>query len=83
MNQPTEYQTKDLYLSVVLKSYNIPIIRIDNNGRHGIFIFKNGADIEKIISDYFNNNLRLDPRILFENFKALKSQAYSAAGNVR
>lgn len=82
MNQ-TEYSTKDLYLSVILKSFNIPLIRIDNNGRHGIFVFRNGGDIEKIIADYFNNALRLDPRTLFENFKALKSQAYSAAGNVR
>lgn len=81
MNQ--EYSTKDLYLCVVLKSFNIPLIRIESNGRHGIFVFRNGEDVEKIIADYFNNELRLDPRILFENFKALKSQAYSATGDVR
>lgn len=82
MNQ-SEYQTKDLYLSVILKSCNIPLIKIESNGRHSIFIFKNGKEIEKIIADYFNNQLRLDPRILFETFKGLKSQAFSAAGNVR
>ena len=82
MNQ-SEYSTKDLYLSVVLKSLNIPILRIENNGRHGIFIFNNSEDVAKIVTAYFNNELKISPRTLFENFKALKSQAYASIGDVR
>lgn len=79
----TEYQTRDIYLSVILKSFNIPLLRIESNGRQGIFVFKSTDELEQIISQYFNNELKLNPRAVFDNWKSLKSQAYAAIGATR
>ncbi len=82
--QPTnEFSTKDIYLATVIKQASIPIVRVEGNGRHGIFVFKACPEIEKIISQYFNDQIKVNPRQLFENWKSLKSMAYSAIGDVR
>lgn len=80
---PTEFVTKDLYLATILKLSGIPILRVEGNGRHGIFVFKFCSEIEQIIRDYFNDTLRVSPRGLFENWKALKSMAFTTIGDVR
>lgn len=79
----TEYQTRDIYISVILKSFDIPLLRIESNGRQGIFVFKSTDALEQIISQYFNNELKLNPRAIFDNWKALKSQAYAVTGGTR
>lgn len=78
-----EFSTKDIYLATTIKQAGIPIIRVENNGRQGIFVFQNSEKIEKNISDYFNGLLKVEPRSLFENWKALKSMAFSSIGDVR
>ena len=78
-----EWHTKDIYLATTIKQEGIPIIRVENNGRHGIFVFKACPEIEKIISQYFNGQLQVDPRGLFETWKALKSMAFASIGDVR
>ena len=83
MNQQSEYSTRDIYISVVLKSLNIPLLRIESNGRQGIFVFKSTEAIERIVSQYFNGELKLNPRTVFDNWKALKSQAFAAIGDTR
>ena len=78
------YKTRDIYTAAVIKQSGIPIIKIENNGRgQGIFIFRADARITSIISQYINGELRVDPRGLFENWKALKSMAFSSIGDVR
>lgn len=79
-----EFSTKDIYLATTIKQAGIPIIRVEaSNGRQGIFVFRNSPEIEKIIRDYFNGELRTDPKGLFENWKALKSMAFASIGDVR
>jgi hypothetical protein len=78
-----EFQTRDIYLASTIKQAGIPIVRVESNGRHGIFVFKSSAEIEKIISDYFNGSLKVEPRSLFDTWKALKSMAFASIGDVR
>jgi len=78
-----EFATRDLYLATVLKQAGIPILRVEGNGRQGIFISQALTEIDKMIPQYFNGELRADPRGLFDTWKSLKSMAYSAINNVR
>ena len=84
-NQQTtnDYSTKDIYLATVIKQMGTPIIRVEGNGRQGIFVFKSSNKIDGLIASYFNGELKTDPQSLFETWKALKSMAYSSTGNVR
>lgn len=84
-NQQTlaEFPTRDIYLATVIKQTGIPILRVEGNGRQGIFVFKASDKIDGLITRYFNGELRVDPRILFETWKALKAMAFSTIQNVR
>ncbi len=78
-----EFSTRDIYLATVIKQAGVPIMRVEGNGRQGIFVFKASEKIEGLIARYFNGELRVDPKGLFETWKALKSMAYSAIQDVR
>lgn len=80
---PKEYSLKDIYLAATIKQEGIPIVRVEGNGRQGIFVFKYSEKIEGIIAKYFNGELRVDPKGLFETWKSLKSMAFTAIGDVR
>jgi hypothetical protein len=80
---PQEFPTRDIYLASVLRMEGIPILRVDNNVGRGVFVFQASKAIQSLISEYFNGTLRLDPKGLFETWKALKSMAFSATGDVR
>ena len=79
----TEFPTRDIYLATVIKQMGIPILRVEGNGRQGIFVFKASPKIDSLITKFFNGQLKVEPRSLFETWKALKSMAYSSTGNVR
>ncbi len=79
----SEFSTRDIYLATVIKQSGIQIIKVENNGGRGIFVFKASEKIEGIISGYFNNELQLDPKSLFETWKSLKAMAFSSIGDVR
>lgn len=81
--KPAEYPTRDLYLTAAAIEDGNPLLRVESNGRHGVFILEQTPKLQETIAKYFNGHLRLDPKRLFENLKALKSQAYSITGNVR
>jgi hypothetical protein len=78
-----EWPTKDIYLATVIKQAGIPIIRVENHGGRGIFVFQGSEKIQVLINKYFNNALKVDPRGLFETWKGLKSMAFSTIGDVR
>jgi len=81
--KPSEFATKDIYLATVIKQSGIPIIRVEGSGGRGIFIFKQSEKIEPLIAKYFNSELRVDPKALFEIWKSLKSMAFASIGDVR
>lgn len=79
----SEYATRDIYFASVIRQAGIPLLRVEGNGRQGIFVFENSPEIAAILSNYFNDQMRVSPRQLFESWKALKAQVYSAIGDVR
>lgn len=78
-----EFSTRDIYLATVIKQSGIPIIRVEGNGRQGIFIFKASPQIDGLITRYFNGEIETDPKGLFETWKALKAMAFSTIQDVR
>lgn len=78
-----EFQTRDIYLATVIKQAGIPIIRVEKNEGRGIFVFRASEKIDGIISGYFNDELQVAPKALFETWKALKSMAYSKINDMR
>jgi len=83
IHQQNEFQTRDIYLASTIKQAGVPILRVEGNGRQGIFVFNACPEIEKIISQYFNDQIKVSPRQLFESWKALKSMAFASIGDVR
>lgn len=82
-NTSSEFQTRDIYISAVLKQLQIPLIKVESNGRQGIFVFRDDGRIKEIVSDYFNDKLQINPKSLFETWKSLKAMAFSSIGDVR
>lgn len=83
MTTNPEYSTKDLNLAVVLKLSGISLIRVENFSGKGVFVFKNSQKVEAIISDYLNDLTTMNPRAVFDMWKSLKSQAYTASNSIR
>lgn len=79
----SQFSTRDIYLATVIKQAGIPILRVEGNGRHGIFVFKASEKIDGLISRYFNGELKTDPKGLFETWKSLKAMAFSTIQDVR
>lgn len=79
----SEFSTRDIYLASAIRQAGIPILRVEGNGRQGIFVFKPSEKVEGLITRYFNGELRADPKSLFETWKALKSMAFSAIQDVK
>lgn len=76
MRQPyqqnlSQFSTRDIYLATVIKQAGIPILRVEGNGRQGIFVFNASKEIDCLITRYFNGELRVDPKSLFETWKSL------------
>ncbi len=78
-----EFPTRDIYLATVIKQAGVPIVRVEGNGYRGVFVFKASEEIDGLITRFFNGELRVDPRSLFETWKALKSMAYTSINDVR
>ncbi len=80
---PSEFKTRDLYLAVVLKSSGIPVLRVECSGPRAVFVFEENNRLDEISTKFFNKELRLEPRGLFDEWRSLKSMAFAATGNVR
>lgn len=82
-NLTHELRSRDIYLSTIFKQAGIPIIRVENSTGKAIFVFRACKETEELTVKYFNDELRVNPKSLFETWKSLKSMAYSAIGDVR
>jgi hypothetical protein len=76
--EKTFFQTQDLNLSAVLiaKSFKLQDIEKNSEGK-ATFLFCNSASLQKIISQYWNNELLVNPQDLFNVLKLLKNRIYS------
>jgi len=78
MNQ--EFSTFDLGLATVLVTLKYELLELDrSNPKKVRFIFKRERNIEQMMSDYFNDKIKLPALSLFTNQKNLKNRIYSNA----
>lgn len=75
-----EFSTFDLGLATVLVTLSYELLRLDkSNPKKVSFIFKNDENIEQVMTDYFNDKIKLPAQTLFNNQKNLKNRIYSGA----
>ena len=77
MNQD-EFSTFDLGLATVLVTLGYELTGLDRSNPKKVgFIFEQDKKIEKIVSDYFNDKIKLPAQKLFNTQKSLKTRIYS------
>jgi hypothetical protein len=75
-----EFSTFDLGLATVLVTLDYELLELDRSNPKRIrFIFKQEKNTEKVVSDYFNDKIKLPAQTLFNNQKNLKNRIYSGA----
>lgn len=76
MNQ--NFSTYDLGLATALITLGYKLLELDKtNPKKVRFIFKEEKNIEKVMIDYFNDEIKLPALTLFNNQKNLKNRIYS------
>jgi len=75
-----EFSTFDLGLATILVTLGYELLELDrSNPKKVRFIFKREKNIEEVMSDYFNDKIKLPAQTLFNNQKNLKNRIYSGA----
>jgi len=75
-----EFSTFDLGLAAVLVTMNYELLELDrSNPKKVRFIFKREKNIEGVMTDYFNDKIKLPAQTLFNNQKNLKNRIYTGA----
>ncbi len=71
------YQTSDLSLATTLSLW-CPIEDIDrSNPRKAVFIFRKTPKLEKLIDQYFRNELKISPQVYFNQLRVVKARLYA------
>ena len=70
------YKTKDIFIASTLYALGIKIQGTEWINNECFFIFKNEDKCKKIITKYYSDDLSLNPRLLFDSFKTIKSILY-------
>ena len=71
------YSTNDLALTTTLSLW-CPIEDIDrSNPRKVYFIFRKTAELEKLINQYFRNEIKISPQIYFNQLRVIKARLYA------
>jgi len=72
------FYTFDLGLASVLVTKGCEIIHLDKTNRKKVkFVFQDSEELGKTTEKYWNNELKINARTLFENQKILKNRIYS------
>jgi len=76
MNQ--NFSTYDLGLATVLITLGYKLLELDRTNLKKVrFVFREEKNIEKVMIDYFNDEIKLPALTLFNNQKNLKNRIYS------
>jgi len=71
------YFTSDLSLVTTISLF-FPIEKIDrSNIRKAIFIFKKTPELEKLIDQYFRNEIKISPQVYFNQLRVVKARLYA------
>ena len=73
------YQTSDLSLATTLSLF-APIEEIDRstNPRKALFIFRKTPELEKLIDQYFRNEIKISPQTYFNQLRVVKARLYAS-----
>lgn len=75
-----EFSTFDLGLASVLITLGFELLELDkSNPKKVRFMFKREKNIEQVMTDYFDDKIKLPAQTLFNNQKNLKNRIYSGA----
>jgi len=73
-----QFLTFDLGLATCLVSLGYELWNLDKtNPKKVQFIFKRADGIDMVVNDYWQDNLEINARTLFDNQKMLKNRIYS------
>ena len=71
------YQTSDLSLATTISLFS-PIEDIDrSNPRKAVFIFRKTPELEKLIDQYFRNEIKVSPQVYFNQLRVIKARLYA------
>lgn len=74
-----EFTTQDLNLSATLLIKGFVLKQINKNSEgKSTFVFTNDDELNKVIQDFWNNTLLVNPQELFQALKVLKNRIYSS-----
>lgn len=72
-----DYQTSDFCIASTLLTFGGQLVKLDRtNPRRIIFYISIDKDVDKILSDYWDNSLRVSPQDFFDAQKRLKNRMY-------
>lgn len=72
------YQTSDLSLATTLSLW-CPIEDIDrSNPRKALFIFRKTSELEKLVDQYFRNEIKISPQTYFNQLRVVKARLYDS-----
>jgi len=71
------YQTSDLSLATTLSLW-CPIEEIDRSNPHkALFFFHKTPELEKLIDQYFRNEIKISPQVYFNQLRVVKARLYA------
>jgi len=70
------YKVKDLYIVSLLLCLNFNFKQTERVGDVLFFYFDCKEDCEKIVSDYYNRNIKIEPLKYVESMKVAKNLIY-------
>lgn len=70
------YQTSDLSLATTISLF-CPIEDIDrSNPRKAVFLFRRTPELEKLVNQYFRNEIKISPQTYFNQLRVIKARLY-------
>lgn len=74
-----KYETKDFYLSCVLRALGIELLKLDQSkGNFSVFVFNDPQNqVQTIINQYWDKKLSVDARTFVETINELKTRLYN------
>ncbi len=81
MNQTQDkdyYSTSDLSLATTLSLW-YPIESLDRtNPRKALFVFQNTKELQKLVADYYRNEIKVSPQVYFNQLRVVKARLYAS-----
>lgn len=71
------FRTKCQFIASTLFALGKKIDSTEWDGRECFFLFENESVCREIMNKYYSGGLKVDPRILFDSFKTIKSMIFN------